>query len=71
MKITQRQLSGYYQAHKEWISDNDNYNLQKFGISKKLYGIIHHAIIELNGICGNTASLAQINKRLINIESVK
>lgn len=67
MKITQRQLNGYYQAHKEWISDNDNYNLSKFGIDKKLYGIIHHAIVDINGLCGNTASLSAINKRIASI----
>jgi len=49
MKITQKQLNGYYKAHKEFISDNDNYNTSVFGITKSDYFKIHHIVIDISG----------------------
>ena len=66
MKITSNQLRGYVTAKREWISDNDAYNKQKFGITKSQYYAIHHAITDLTGIVGGMPSLAAINRRLEN-----
>jgi len=67
MKITQAQLYGYNQAKREFISDNDNYNKTKFGITKELYYTIHHAVIDEYGLFNNYPELKKINKRLSEI----
>ena len=64
MKITSRQLGGYMVARREWISQNDAYNKQKFGITKDQYNKIHKAVVDLTGIGGGIPSLASINRRL-------
>lgn len=64
MKITKKQYQAFQSRSACWISDNDNYNLQHFGITKETYNIIHHAHIEETGICPSQVSLAAINKRL-------
>lgn len=64
MKITQRELNGYMFAKKEWISDNDEYNKSKFGITKDLYCKINRACIDAYGISGYYPVLKEVNKRL-------
>ena len=61
MKMTNKQLGGYHQAKKEWISQNDCYNIAKFGIDLATYNKIHRAEIDAIGICGGSATLKQIN----------
>ncbi len=64
MKINQRQLQGYMAARREFISQNDDYNKQKFGINKELYYHINHAVSEEYGLFGQYPELKAINKRL-------
>lgn len=37
MRITEKQRSGYIKAKREWVSDNDDYNMRHFGITKETY----------------------------------
>lgn len=65
LKITQKQLYGYRKARREWISENDAYNVQHFGITKAQYNAIHRAVIDLVGIAtGEIPSLVAINRQL-------
>lgn len=68
MAITKKQLMGYMKAHKEFISQNDAYNKQCFGITKDIYFKIHRAIVDIYGRHGqwegNFPSLVAINKKI-------
>ena len=64
MKITSRQLGGYLMAKKEWISENDAYNKQRFGITREQYFKINRAISDMMGIGGGIPSLSALNRRL-------
>ena len=64
MKITSRQYGGYKKARKDWISQNDAYNKEHFGITKTQYFKIHGAVVDLTGVGGGTPSLAAVNRRL-------
>jgi hypothetical protein len=69
MKITSKQLGCYIMAKREFISENDNYNKSKFGITKDEYYKISHAISEEYGICGygQLPDIKKINIRLDRI----
>ena len=64
MKITQRKLNGYLHAKRDWISDNDNYNIEHFGITKHEYYAINTAINNLYGISGYYPILKEVNREL-------
>ena len=66
MKIIQRQLNGYLIAKREWISQNDDYNIQHFGITKDTYNKISKVCSDLYGTSGDRLILADINRRLVN-----
>lgn len=64
MKITAKQLYGFKKAEREWISQNDAYNKEHFGITKAQYDAILRAVKNLSGIAGDFPSLAAINREL-------
>ena len=64
-KITQKQLNGYFLAEKEWIGNNDQYNLEHFGIDKQTYSTISRALYGSFGICRPyRPTLRTVNKAL-------
>lgn len=62
--ITSKKLRAYKIAHKEWISENDDYNKTHFGITKAEYDSIHEAVQNLKGIAGPFPSLAAIQREV-------
>ena len=65
MKITSKQLGGYFKARREWISENDAYNIPTFGITKEQFNKIHHTVTDITGICEfQYPTLAQVNRAL-------
>jgi len=64
MNINRKKLNGYIQARKEWISENDNYNISHFGISKNEYYEIDKKIKEIYGIFFNPTKIkiSELNK---------
>ena len=64
MKYTRKQLGGYAKANRNWISENDSYNLEAFGITKKQYFEIRRIEQETHGFGGEHITLAELNKRL-------
>lgn len=61
-KVTPRMLKGYYAAKKEWISENDGYNVSKFGITKAQYGEIRGFELYKYGMFPNVMKVAEINR---------
>lgn len=64
MKLTKKQYYGYQKAHKEFPSQNDAYNKQRYGITLAEYNAIHHAVISVNGIMGGFPSFKEVAKEL-------
>ena len=54
MTLTTKKIKGYYHAKHEWISANDNYNKEKFGITQEEYGIMRRIESSLFGILVGT-----------------
>ena len=63
MKFTTKQLNGYYMAKRKYISANDNYNKDVFGITQAEYKVIRQAEQGEYGICqgANRLSLNKLN----------
>jgi hypothetical protein len=69
MKITTRQFAGFKKAAKEYgigggISYNDNWNLDKFGITYAQYHAIRRCCADLLGIDYREVTHANLNKYL-------
>lgn len=63
MDITQKQLEGFLKAYKEpfGISENDYYNLEKYGISKDAYFLMHNRLVNKYGVRFNFPDKITIN----------
>ena len=64
MKLTTKQYYGYQKAHKEFISQNDVYNKEKFGVTLAEYNLIHHTVIDMRGIEGGFPSYVTVKRAL-------
>jgi hypothetical protein len=66
MKVTSKMLKGYLKAKKEafGISENDNYNKDTYGITKREYLLIGKCIWDHSGFDGKIPTLEYINKNL-------
>ena len=52
MQPTQKTINAYYQAKREWISANDNYNKANFGITEAQYKVFKEIDSHLFGMMG-------------------
>jgi hypothetical protein len=67
MRISQKQLSGYLHAHKDFISQNDTYNKEHFGITKHEYDMIRHAVVHVYGLDDFKPVLSEVNRELAGL----
>ena len=67
MKLTSKQYYGYQKAHKEFISQNDAYNRDKFGITLAEYNTINHAVKEVHGIIGGFPPYKEVTRELASL----
>lgn len=63
MKITAKQLNGYYRAKNgEGLSANDAWNKDKFGITWEVYHAINNAHSSIGGAYAGIQTLKAINE---------
>ena len=68
-RLGRNEYGKYLMAKREWISENDAYNISRYGITKARYAEIHHAICELTGICGPMPSIEAINRAMEKVKA--
>ena len=70
-RATKKEFAGYWKARREWISENDNYNVSMFSMSKARFYELNSAYMDEVGICGGSVTLPQLNKRIDRINDAR
>jgi hypothetical protein len=70
MKFTKKQFAGYHRAKRDWITANDSYNLDVYGITEAQYGLIRKVEKDLHGIGGGPVSLFELNREVKELGAV-
>ena len=63
-KPTTREFQGFIRARREWISENDAYNVAHFGLTKATYARIQARLTSAYGImaCGEGWNVAELRR---------
>jgi hypothetical protein len=61
VRVTRKQLGGYYKARRNGITVNDAYNMAEYGITEREYSVIRKIEQEKFGLDHGHLSLNDIN----------